>query len=67
MLEGWKKDKDNIYSTDELLQKYINVYNQAVAKIPSDMHVGIHLCRGNFVNSRHFSEGKHGPVGVFRR
>ncbi|KPI40941.1 uncharacterized protein AB675_10639 [Cyphellophora attinorum] len=32
MLEGWQKDKDNIYSADELLQKYIHVYNRAVAR-----------------------------------
>jgi methionine synthase II (cobalamin-independent) len=67
MLEGWQKDKNNVYSADELLQKYIDVYNRAVSKIPSDMHVGIHLCRGNFVNSRHFSEGKHSPLGALRQ
>ena len=64
MLEGWKKDPDNIYSADELLQKYIALYNDCVAKIPADMHVGVHLCRGNFVNSRHFSEGGYDRIAT---
>jgi methionine synthase II (cobalamin-independent) len=57
MLAGWKEDKNNTVSADELLDLYIHLYNECIAKIPDDMHVGVHLCRGNFVNSRHFSEG----------
>lgn len=26
------------------------------------MHVGVHICRGNFVNSRHFSEGGYDRI-----
>ena len=26
------------------------------------MHVGVHLCRGNFVKSRHFSEGGYDRI-----
>jgi methionine synthase II (cobalamin-independent) len=57
MLAGWKQDSNNSVSADELLDMYIELYNGCIAKIPADMHVGVHLCRGNFVNSRHFSEG----------
>lgn len=64
MLEGWKKDPANTYSADELLQKYINLYNACISKIPPDMHVGVHLCRGNFVNSRHFSEGGYDRIAT---
>lgn len=64
MLEGWKKDTQNTYSADELLQKYINLYNACISQIPSDMHVGVHLCRGNFVNSRHFSEGGYDRIAT---
>ena len=64
MLEGWKKDDLNTYSADELLEKYITLYNGCVAKIPDDMHVGVHLCRGNFVNSRHFSEGGYDRIAT---
>jgi len=54
----------NTYSTDELLSKYIVLYNKCISQIPSDMHVGIHLCRGNFVNSRHFSEGGYDRIAT---
>ena len=64
MLEGWKKDKSNSYSADELLDKYIKLYNECTSQIPEDMHVGIHLCRGNFVNSRHFSEGGYDRIAT---
>ena len=62
MLEGWKKDKLNTKSTDELLDEYIEMYNECIAKRPADMHAGVHLCRGNFVNSRHFSEGGYDRI-----
>lgn len=28
------------------------------------MHIGIHLCRGNFVNSRHFFEGGYDRIAT---
>ena len=41
---------------------YINLYNDCISKRPSDMHVGVHICRGNFVKSRHFSEGGYDRI-----
>lgn len=64
MLEGWAKDKSNSVTADELLDLYIALYNDCVSKIPEDMHVGVHLCRGNFVNSRHFSEGGYDRIAT---
>ncbi len=64
MIAGWKKDTLNTYTTDELLSKYIALYNDCIANIPSDMHVGVHLCRGNFVNGRHFSEGGYDRIAT---
>lgn len=64
MIAGWEKDSLNTYSTDELLTKYIDLYNNCIANIPTDMHVGVHLCRGNFVNSRHFSEGGYDRIAT---
>ncbi|KIW74315.1 hypothetical protein Z517_12255 [Fonsecaea pedrosoi CBS 271.37] len=64
MIAGWGKDPLNTYSTDELLAKYIDLYNACISQIPSDMHVGVHLCRGNFVNSRHFSEGGYDRIAT---
>jgi len=29
---------------------------------PDDMHLGIHLCRGNYMGSRHFSEGAYDRI-----
>jgi len=65
MLAGWAADAhNNTQSAAELLTSYIKLYNACLSARPPDMHVGIHLCRGNFVNSRHFSEG--GYEGIAR-
>ncbi|KAJ4349612.1 uncharacterized protein N0V89_008228 [Didymosphaeria variabile] len=64
MLEGWKKDPNNTVTADELLDLYIELYNDCTRMIPADMHVGVHLCRGNFVNSRHFSEGGYDRIAT---
>lgn len=57
--QGWEDDKDNIGTVDDLLDAYIQLYNDCISKIPADMHTGIHLCRGNFIGGRHFSEGSY--------
>ena len=62
MLEGWKKDPLNSKTADQTLDEYINLHNDCLSKRPADMHVGVHLCRGNFANSRHFSEGGYDRV-----
>lgn len=62
MLEGWKKDPLNFKTADQTLDEYINLHNDCLSKRPADMHVGVHLCRGNFANSRHFSEGGYDRV-----
>lgn len=64
MIEGWNKDPLNTYSTDALLEKYIALYNECICACPKDMHIGVHLCRGNFVNSRHFSEGGYDRIAT---
>lgn len=64
MLGGWKEDKSNSVSADELFDLYIQLYNDCISRAPSDMHIGVHLCRGNFVNSRHFSEGGYDRIAT---
>ena len=64
MLKGWKEDKENTKSADDLLSQYIHLYNDCISERPADMHVGVHLCRGNFVKSRHFSEGGYNRIAV---
>lgn len=63
MIEGWKKDPANTRTIDDLFDAYIDFYNDCF-KRPADMHLGIHLCRGNFVGSRHFSEGGYDRIAT---
>jgi methionine synthase II (cobalamin-independent) len=58
MLDGWKADTGNDKTADEMFDAYVKFYNQCFQR-PADMHLGIHLCRGNYVGSRHFSEGAY--------
>ena len=46
-----------------IIGRYIKFYNDCFER-PSDLHLGIHLCRGNFVNSRHFSEGGYDRIAT---
>ena len=62
MLEGWEKDAQNTKGATQTFDEYIKLYNQCLRHRPSNMHIGLHLCRGNFVNSRHFSEGSYERV-----
>ncbi|KAF2115685.1 methionine synthase-like protein [Lophiotrema nucula] len=61
MLEGWAADKGNDKTADEMFDAYVKFYNKAFER-PEDMHLGIHLCRGNYVGSRHFSEGAYDHI-----
>lgn len=62
MLAGWAADSLNTKTPDQLLDEYIRLYNSCISKRPADFHVGVHICRGNFVNSRHFSEGGYDRI-----
>lgn len=64
MLEGWAKDPLNKQTPEELFDDYIKFYNECIEKAPEDMHIGLHICRGNFVNSRHFSEGGYDRIAT---
>ena len=46
---------------DALVRIYIDAINQALARRPADMAVGIHVCRGNF-KGRYLSEGGYETV-----
>ena len=62
MLEGWADDELNTKTSEEMLNAYIDLYNSCISGRPADMHLGVHLCRGNFKGSRHFSEGGYERV-----
>ncbi|KAJ5668746.1 hypothetical protein N7462_009816 [Penicillium macrosclerotiorum] len=63
-LNGFKEDSLNVYSAEDMFQKYIKLYNDCFIGLPEDMHIGVHLCRGNFVGSRHFSEGGYDRIAI---
>lgn len=45
----------------QLARQYANLINKAIEKRPSDMTIGIHLCRGNH-RSQWFAQGGYEPV-----
>ncbi|RYP05959.1 hypothetical protein DL764_003463 [Monosporascus ibericus] len=61
MIAGFKGNGED---PDALLDSYIKLYNDCISSRPADMHVGLHLCRGNFANSRHFSEGGYDRIAT---
>jgi methionine synthase II (cobalamin-independent) len=61
MLEGWKNDPENFHTADEQFDAYMKFYNACFER-PSDFHLGIHLCRGNYLGSKHFSEGAYDRI-----
>ncbi|KAJ5723345.1 hypothetical protein N7488_001380 [Penicillium malachiteum] len=63
-LGGFKEDPLNVYTADDMFEKYIKLYNDCFIGLAEDMHVGVHLCRGNFVGSRHFSEGGYDRIAI---
>lgn len=64
MLQGWAEDKTNLKTPDETLDAYIKCYNDSIEKLSGKMHIGLHICRGNFMGSRHFSEGGYDRIAT---
>ncbi|KAL7343537.1 UROD/MetE-like protein [Rhodotorula toruloides] len=59
MLEGMKAEGIN---PEKVLDQYIQLYNDCIRDAPEDMTIGLHLCRGNFKDGMHFSEGGYEHV-----
>lgn len=49
---------------EALLDTYITAYNKCIEGRPTDMTVGLHLCRGNFKDGMHFSEGGYDRIAI---
>ncbi|RFU25536.1 hypothetical protein B7463_g10800, partial [Scytalidium lignicola] len=64
MIAGWNADKSNTRTLEETLDSYIKSYNDSIAKHTEKMHFGLHICRGNFMGSRHFSEGGYDRIAT---
>ncbi|KAF4572981.1 UROD/MetE-like superfamily protein [Pleurotus pulmonarius] len=47
---------------DALLDTYIRAINLCVQDRPSDLTIGLHMCRGNFKGGVHFTEGGYGRI-----
>lgn len=60
--DGWAADPSNTTSVEALFDAYIALYNDTLSGLPSDLHTGIHLCRGNFIGGRHFAEGAYDVI-----
>ncbi|KAF3771130.1 UROD/MetE-like protein [Cryphonectria parasitica EP155] len=41
------REEGGAEAADELMEQYIRVHNACIAERPRDLHVGVHLCRGN--------------------
>ncbi|KAK7226765.1 hypothetical protein V2G26_014768 [Clonostachys chloroleuca] len=59
MIKGFKEAGEDI---DSLFDSYVRLYNGCIIR-PADMHLAIHVCRGNAL-SRHVSEGGYDPVSI---
>ena len=45
MLDGLKEDGED---TDKMFDMYLKAHNDCIAGRPDDMHVGLHICRGQY-------------------
>ena len=64
MRKAWKEDSRNTLSFDDQLREYINIHNECFSNRPADLHLGVHICRGNFAGSKHFSEGGYDAIAA---
>jgi methionine synthase II (cobalamin-independent) len=55
-LEGCEIDG---VESEDLLDLYIWAHNQCLRDLPDDLHVGIHICRGNMSASTHIASGSY--------
>ncbi|GJN71871.1 Methionine synthase, vitamin-B12 independent [Purpureocillium lilacinum] len=53
--------KDGV-DPDALFELYLKAHNDCIADRPEGLHVGLHICRGNFSKSMHFSEGSYEKI-----
>jgi len=61
MLEGMRNEG---VDSEAVLDLYIKVYNGILKDRPADMTMGLHLCRGNFKDGVHFSEGGYDRIAI---
>ncbi|TEA17366.1 Uncharacterized protein C8034_v012422 [Colletotrichum sidae] len=47
---------------DVLLDLYIWAHNEAIKDVPADMHIGVHLCRGNNPHGPSYAQGSYEKI-----
>ena len=60
MLKGLREQDGE--DPDKLFDLYLKAHNDTLEGRPADLHVGLHVCRGNFSKSMHFSEGSYEKI-----
>lgn len=58
-LDGLRRDD---VDPDELMDLYVWAHNEAIRDRPEDMHVGIHICKGNW--GKGFIQGSYEKIGA---
>ena len=51
---------------EALMDSYIRMYNEILVDKPSDLNVGVHMCRGNYVEGFQIMPQAHGLSLMFR-
>ncbi|KIW82974.1 hypothetical protein Z517_02217 [Fonsecaea pedrosoi CBS 271.37] len=58
--EEWIRTcQDEGVDLGRLLELYVRSHNDAITDLPSDLHVGVHICRGNFPNGVGLASGSY--------
>lgn len=65
---GWEDDKLNIRTSSDQVDKYVHLINESIRNLPGDLHISLHLCKGNF-KSGHWASGGYDLIAtkLFRR
>ncbi|OJI99821.1 hypothetical protein ASPVEDRAFT_164002 [Aspergillus versicolor CBS 583.65] len=64
IISDWTADPESIKSPNELLATYIAWYNSCFRDVPSDMEIGMHICRGNYNEERFVSSGGYDAIAA---
>ena len=48
MIKGWGEDESNTKTPEQLLDTYIQCYNDSIQHHVGKIHIGLHICRGIF-------------------
>jgi methionine synthase II (cobalamin-independent) len=60
-VQGIRRDGED---PEALLSVQIAVHNKCLNGRPKDLHVGIHLCRGNFTGGTYFAQGGYEKIAA---